>query len=63
MYAIIPQPEEKLTDISNLLKNNNVKFEYPDNKVVKKTGYHVLFIIPITAISVVESLGFDLIKF
>jgi len=63
MYAIIPQPEEKLTDISNLLKRNNVKFEYPDNKIVKKTGYSILFIIPITAIEVVEQLGFDLVKF
>lgn len=62
MYAIIPQPEEKLTDISNLLKRNNVKFKYPDNKIVKKTGYPILFIIPITAIAVVEQLGFDLIK-
>ena len=63
MYVIIPQENEKLTDISNVLKANNIKFEYPDKKAIKKVKEHMFFIRPFSAIVIVQSLGFDLVSY
>lgn len=63
MYVIIPQENEKLTDISNVLKANNVKFEYPDKKAISKVKKHIFFIIPSISVAIVQSLGFELVKY